>query len=107
MRNLLTASLLIVGLALGGCAGSVPGITPSTDIAGTIAQVQSATTTVCRFLPTAETVINIIATFTEVGAAAAPITAVADAICAAVTKKSARRGGARVRGVVIKGRFLG
>jgi hypothetical protein len=83
-------------------------ITPGTS---QIDQVRQYAVTACGFLPTVETVANIIGTFS--GGAAPAITSVsqvADAICSAVlstggTKRS-RAAAPRVNGVVVQGTFV-
>lgn len=108
MRKTMLA--VATSFALSGCAGTLPGIDPSiqTNIDNTIAQVQSITTSACKFLPTAQTVANIIATFTGSQSVVATASAIANSICNAVTAKSVRRGATRpmVRGVVLRGQFV-
>lgn len=83
---------------------SIPGIGVDPAV---IAQIQTAATGICGFLPTVETVAGIITTFTGGGAAIGIGSQVADAICKAVTSKGARRGvRPSVRGVVIEGNFI-
>jgi activator of 2-hydroxyglutaryl-CoA dehydratase len=105
----------MLSLAVAGCA-TVPGSQPTgsasgqdTQAAAIVAHVQAATTTACKFLPTAKTILDIVGTFTDV-VALSPVTSVADAICNAVSAqgsgKLARRSTPRVRGVVVKGRFV-
>jgi len=86
-----------VALSLGGCAG--------VDTATVISQVQQATVLACGFLPTATTVANILAAGNP---AVSAVSAVATAICTAVTSKGVRRGGAipNVNGVDVHGRFV-
>jgi hypothetical protein len=104
MRNLLIASTLASSLALGGCATGT-----SANIAAEIAAVQQTATQICGYLPTVGTVTSILATFVP---GAGPINdvalQVAQAICGAVTVKSARRGAGAptVRGVAVHGRFV-
>lgn len=101
MRKLMLSAT--TALFLSGCATTGTG---GLDIPGVIAQVQSITASVCMFIPTAETVAGILAAGNPILGTA---TAVADAICAAVTKKGARLGvGAAptVAGVPIHGTFL-
>jgi hypothetical protein len=104
MKNLLIASTLAGSLTLGGCAtGS------STNIAAEIIAVQQTATQICGYLPTISTVTSILSTFVP---GAGPINdvalQVAQAICGAVTVKSARRGAGppTVRGVPVHGRFV-
>jgi hypothetical protein len=107
MKNLILASALSISLA--ACA-TVPGSQPTTgggrpDVTAIISQVQAAATTACKFLPTASTALAVIGTFTDVSGFV-PIADIAAAICNSVTSRSASRGGPRVRGVAIKGRFV-
>jgi hypothetical protein len=104
MRNLLIAGTLASSLALGGCATGT-----SANVAAEIAAVQQTAVQVCGYLPTIATVTGILSTFVP---GASPINdvavQVAQAICGAVTAKSARRGGGAptVRGVPVQGRFV-
>lgn len=95
------------GSALAGCSTT----DPSTGEGSAIAQVQTAATAVCRFLPAAETVGAIIATGDPRLATAS---AIARAICAALDPQGAPAGvmtlyraGPSVNGVAIKGHFVG
>lgn len=119
MRKIITATLMLAALALGGCATS--GTLPSTGTTApptstgnaTVDAVQSAVVKACGFLPTATTVSGILSTFVP---GAAPVTAIvsqiATSICAAVAppRASARRkassGPPTVRGVTVEGRFV-
>lgn len=111
MRNLVVAAAL--SLALAACATTAPSTSPAPTIGGAdpaaiVAQVQAATTTACKFLPTAQTVLNLVSAFTDVSALG-PVAAMAQAICNAVaspTARLARRGPPRVRGVAVKGKFV-
>jgi hypothetical protein len=108
MRNLVLASAL--SLSLAGCATApVPAPSPvATPATGIVSQVQSATVTACKFLPTAQTVLNLAGLFTDVSALG-PVTSIAQQICAAVAAPAGRlgrRAEPRVRGVAIKGRFV-
>lgn len=99
MKNLFLACVVAVAALLGACT-SQGGFT-----AITIASVQQAAVNSCKFLPTAETVTNIIAAGVP-GLSTAAL--VADAICAAVVPSSAMAaapGGPSVGGVAIKGAF--
>lgn len=114
MRKLLLACCLV--LPLSGCAalqsffGNITAATPTQ----LVQDVQNAAITTCEFIPTAETVANIIALNNPVLATASGI---ANAICAAVTQKgpvpvSLRRTVNRnapvptVSGVPIHGQFV-
>lgn len=103
MRRLLLSAALAASLS--GCA-SVGGISPT---AGSfIDQVRAATSAACAFLPTAETVANILATGNPLVSTASTI---ADAICNAVKPKlvsgKLRRATApSVLGVPVHGKFL-
>lgn len=113
--------MLIAGAALAllaACAASIPAgsptgtpTTPGTigdQTQAVIKQVQDVATNVCRFVPTAATVAGIIATFTGGGGVSDTVTQVANAICAAVSSKSAVRGRpVRVNGVIVKGYRVG
>jgi hypothetical protein len=94
---------LAASLLLGGCATSGTG--PST--ADIIAQVRQAAVATCGFLPTIDTVAQILAAGNPTVIIAGTV---ANAICAAVTATpmQARRRGAvaTVNGVVIHGRFV-
>ncbi len=94
--------LLILGtLALAGCA-TTP--TSTADISAKAKEIQGYTKLACSFLPTIGTIANILST----GAATPAVTIAAD-ICAAVTTAPLADGGPRVpkvRGVVVKGKFV-
>lgn len=105
IRNIMFAA--IAAFALSGCATFQPGggPTPPTNVeqqtTAVINQVQSITTSVCSFLPTAATIASIFIAGLETP------TAIANAICKAVTNKGARRGAVmKVRGVTVRGRFV-
>ncbi len=92
--------LLLLGtLALAGCAGIS---TPN----GGIKDIQNAAASICRFVPAAKTVADILLS----GSMAVTTTiGVATAICNAVTTAPLADGGprqAKVGGVVIRGRFV-
>lgn len=103
MRKIAAVLCLSIGLGVSGCATTGGGATADPTI---VAQVQADAKAICGFLPTATTVANVITTFTGGGAVVNVVSQVAAGICAAVTNKGARRGGARYRGVKIKGRFV-
>lgn len=102
MRRLLMASAISGSLLFGGCA-TTGGIDPNQ-----IAQIQEYTRLACSFVPTASTVAQIIAAMVGGQAAVATAAQAAEAICAAVTSKSARRGhppmayGVRIRGEFVR-----
>ena len=100
LRKFMLAVPVAAALSLSGCAG----ITAATT-ATIISQVQQATVLACGFLPTASTIANILAAGNP---AVQAVSAVATAICTAVTAKVARRGGAipNVNGVAVHGRFV-
>lgn len=105
MRNLMLSAVLCSSFALAGCSGgsALPPVSGDT----TISQVQQIAVQVCGYLPAAETVAGIVATFTGGGSVVGIASEVADAICNAVTSKSAAFGRTpRVRGVVLRGRFV-
>lgn len=96
MRAALAVALAIYTLAATGCQPA-PGQT-------TVQQVQAAAVAACAFLPTATTVASLIASNNPTLNTAS---AIAAAICAAVTAKSAPLGGSGpvVAGVPVKGQF--
>ena len=98
MRKFLLTGIFAITLA--GCGT----INPFTNQPNTPADVQNATVQACGFLPTASTVLNILAVGNP---AAATAEAVAQAICAAVTPApKALKGVPTVNGVEIHGRFV-
>jgi hypothetical protein len=101
IRKLFFAAPVAAAIALGGCAGTVT----ATSVATTIADVQQAAVLACGFLPTAATVASILSGGNPLVSTAS---AIAQAICTAVTAKAVRRGGPApsVGGVVIHGRFV-
>ena len=106
MKKLLLLPLLLLVFAVGGCA-SPGGSSPFTqeNVDKVVAQVQSVTTATCKFVPTAQTVANILDALGVKGASA--VTDVAAQICSAVTKVGARRGQVpKIRGVVVRGKFV-
>lgn len=95
-----TAALLLASVALGACAttGAMPttgGTTPADPTSVIVSQVVSAAQATCGFVPTVETVLNIISTL--YGPSQVPIgvaTAIANNICSSLPKVSSRRGDA-------------
>lgn len=109
MRNLAATALLSASLLLGGCATFGGGGTaPNWD--ALVTQVQQAAAAVCSFVPTAQTVLDILSLGHPAFATASQI---AGAICASVSApRQARRAGESpapptVGGVVVRGRFVG
>ncbi len=111
MRKLLILSLL--SLALSGC------VTTGTNVGSTwsslVAQLRSAATATCRYLPDASSAANILATYISGGVlAVGAIEAAAASICAALvptsqTLRARTAGGAiivRVRGVILRGHYV-
>lgn len=98
-----------LGLALSGCVTSGTGVSVG-SVTSVIAQVQAATTAACGFLPAASSVANILATFVSGGAlVVGGAEAAANAICSALSAKAGRfgsHGTVRVRGVVLRGRYV-
>lgn len=113
-RKFLLAVPLLGALALGGCATSngVVGLDPAleTRVNAQITAAQNAAVSICKFLPTAQTVAGILSTF--VPSAVPGVTVanqVAAAICNAVSRKSLTKGATptpRVNGVVVRGSFV-
>lgn len=97
MKKLLLAAALSTSIALGGCA--------SGGSTGNVSSIQQAAVLACGFLPTAQTVADILAAGNSL---ISTVSAVAQAICAAVGTKGVRKGGAAptVNGVVIHGKFV-
>ena len=107
-------ALTIASASLAGCAGTaipIPGVSVTLE-AQLIADVQSATTAACSFVPTAITIANLVTADNGIVQTADGI---ASAICGAVTKAPAgavtslhRRATApiTVNGVTIHGYFV-
>ena len=102
IRKLFFAAPVAAALALSGCATG--GVTPAT-VTTTITAVQQAAVLACGFLPTAATVASILSGGNPLVSTAS---AIAQAICTAVTAKAFRRGGPApmVGNVVVHGRFV-
>lgn len=102
------ATVAAVGFLLAGCAtpgDGVTGVPTPTQITDTAKQIQNYTRIFCSFVPTIATVANIISS------SSAPVTQIAQDICAAVTTAPLADGpGNRVRatvnGVTVRGRFV-
>ena len=92
----------------GGGIGTPTGSTGTASTDPTVIKIQDTAAKICGFVPTASTVLGIIGTFTGVSSITSVVSNVATAICGAVTKKSARRGGPgpMVRGVPVQGTFI-
>lgn len=111
MRKFAIVLALGAALAVSGCTWKTTGGTaPAPDskkVAEIIGKVQDATTKICKFVPTATTVANILGAL-GVGDYS-QLTGVAQQICDAVVKKSMIRANAprpKVAGVPVKGRFV-
>lgn len=105
MRKHAIGVFVAAGLILGGCAST--GDRPSFE--NIVSQTQNIAVRVCSFLPTANTILEIL----SVGSPAlSTASAIANAICAAVVTESrqVRRGTspkvATVGGVVVRGKFV-
>lgn len=110
MRKFLIAAC--VGLSLAGCSATVPnggtGTAPSplpAQVTNVIETAQAVATQVCGFVPTVSTITNILSLGNP---ALSTATAVAQAICSAVSKRSASRSSPRpnVQGIIVEGRFV-
>lgn len=116
MRKFITAIVLASSLAVAGCAGSGSpppsggGVTIPPIVGDlTVQQIQDAAAKACSFVPTAQTITGIVASFFPGGAPINSIvSSVVNSICSAITKKSIRRGGSRpmVNGVPVEGYFI-
>ncbi len=110
MKKFLLSAAVVGSLALGGCATTGPGGAPLTP-ADQIAQAQQVAVALCGYLPVYQTVQDIIvAGAYPVGMPAAQLAnVIGNAICVAVTAKSARLRGAvpTVNGVPIQGQWVG
>lgn len=99
MKKLIGIAAL--GFVLSGCA-STGGIDAGA-ISERAKQIQQITTTLCRFVPTVQTIASII------NKGAGDALSVANDICAAVTTAPLAEGGTRkivARGVVVRGKFV-
>jgi hypothetical protein len=118
------ALALCSALVLSGCKTTAtpgaPGVTPPAGtgsyvgaIASQIESVQKTSAAVCKFIPTAQTIVGIANAMGFGGSAGATTVALLKSqivaeICAAVTTRKASRARLRmaVRGVPIQGRFV-
>jgi hypothetical protein len=100
MRYLIAGFVLAACFALTAC--DPPANPAAPQVQAVVTQVQQTTASACAFVPTAETVAGI---FFSGNAAYQTATAIADAVCRAVSNKSVRRGAGppKVAGVVVKG----
>ncbi len=108
MSKMIIAALA-ASISLAGCAGT--GTLPPSPVVAfpTITQIQDAAVAACGFLPAAETVASIVATFQPSAAGGVAIgSQVANAICAAVTANKPKFNGQApmVNGVVVNGYFV-
>lgn len=109
LRKLLIASALSSALLVSACAtnpdGSVRLPTIPTLNSSQVSQIQSGVAMACSFVPTAQTVAAIIATFAGGSGVVDVAGAAIKGICAALTAKGVRRGthAPVYRGVVIRG----
>jgi len=113
MRRIVAIGVLAASLALAGCVTNGTGSgtatpTPTTSAgqqaAAIIGKVQSTTAQICKFVPTAQTVANILASLGV--SSASQLTDVATQICSAVGPAGslkARRGVPTVAGVPVRG----
>lgn len=94
--------VLLLALALGGCATGLPS---TEDISARAKQIQSYTKLACSFVPTVATIAAIVSKGGSAG-----ITEIASDICTAVTTAPLADGPGdripRVKGVVVKGKFV-
>lgn len=116
MKRYLAIFALIGSYALAGCTSAPPGdgitrpnitgpsLTQPGGVTDAIKQVQTTATQICSFQPTVNTVASLLnfVGVPYIGMASD----IAQQICSAVTAKSARRGGARLHGVKIRGKFV-
>lgn len=107
MRKILVVAAL--GLALSGCVTSGTGVSVG-SVTSAIAQFQVGVRASCGYVPLASSAANILATFVSGGVlVVGAIESAVSATCSALSAK-ARRFGAhstvRVRGVVLRGRYV-
>lgn len=106
LRRIMFAAATSSMLLLAGCAHNPDGsVNPGASIGNVIAETQSIATQICRFVPTAQTVANILSAGNPALQTAGSI---ASAICNAVSATTARRGAVapNVAGVRIAGHFV-
>lgn len=107
MKKFLLSASLAGSMALGGCA-TTGGLPP--DITNQLEQAQQIAVQVCGFLPTIQTVQNIVvASAYPPGIPVAELAnLIGNSICAAVKAKSAKLGGKgpTFAGVPIKGQWV-
>lgn len=85
MRKLLLGSVTAICITIGGCT--------TTQVTDFLGQVQAATATACKFVPTIDTILQIAGSlgFAPATAAAGAVTAVANVICAQVPPPASAR----------------
>ena len=107
MRHLIALPVIAATLAMGGCE-SLTAI--SGGHAPTVAEIQADAQSTCGYLPTAETVTDMVTKANAQAAAGYVLgSTIANIICGAVTSKSASRDGRHMPmayGVAIHGRFV-
>lgn len=113
MKSLLTPILVVIALTFGACSstGSLPTPTPG-QVDQAITKAQEFTRQLCGFVPTANTIANLLKVFGV--NSVADLTAIAQQVCTAVapiasTKSSRKRMAVApptVRGVPIRGTFV-
>ena len=102
--------LAIVAMSplLTGCLTVTAGPTPNSPLPPPpdyVTAVQNAAEQACSFVPTARTVLELVSAFQDVSAIER-VSIIVERICDAVTgPRGARRFGARVRGVAVRGQF--
>jgi hypothetical protein len=121
MKSLaLKAAVLAAMISLGACATIPPvstggGVSIPPSIGGvTVQQIQDAAVKACKFVPTAQTVAGIIASFFPGGSAANDVVSVVvNSICSAIAPTAAqakfgprRAGPPTVAGVRVQGYFV-
>lgn len=95
-------------LSLAGCASTAPDgttTTPASQVTDVINKAQQVATQICGFVPTINTITNILSLGNPTLTTA---TSIAQAVCSAVTQRSARRNAPRpnVQGVIVEGHFV-
>lgn len=108
MRKFFLALAMLPVLAACVTPTTAPPVSPAvTTVVGVLPQnVQDAAVKACGYLPTAQTIAQLIAAF---GGPSVPgiATQIANEICAVVAQPRARRrGAATVRGIQVRGRFV-
>lgn len=85
MRNIAIALLTVASITVGGCS--------TTQVTDFLGQVQAATATACKFVPTIDTILAIAGSlgFAPATAAAGAVTAISNAICSQVPPPASAR----------------